>query len=99
MLDDDFEWDDRKNRSNVRKHGIDFALASRIFDGPVLTKIDACLEYGELREVSIGVVDGTVVLAVVHTDRFGAVRIISARKATPTERGEYGEAIRKGLVG
>jgi uncharacterized protein len=94
-----FDWDEAKNRDNVAKHGVSFAFASRIFEGPVFTWFDDRFEYGETREISIGMVDGAVVLAVVHTDRNGLTRIISARPATRMERIRYGEALRKGLVG
>ncbi|MGL4243330.1 MAG: BrnT family toxin [Beijerinckiaceae bacterium] len=94
-----YEWDEAKARANVAKHGVAFALAIRIFDGPVFTRVDGRDDYGELREVSIGVADGVVVLTVAHTDRDGVTRIISARRATRSERERYGEALRKGLVG
>nr|WP_294516224.1 BrnT family toxin [uncultured Rhodopila sp.] len=90
-----FEWDDGKNARNVAKHGISFALAKRIFEGPVLTAVDDRADYGELREVSIGMVDGAAVLTVVHTDRQGTVRIISARAASRSERRRYEEALRQ----
>lgn len=35
-----FDWDDDKNRQNIRKHGIDFELAKRIFESPVVTALD-----------------------------------------------------------
>jgi uncharacterized protein len=93
-----FEWDERKNRSNISKHGVDFETAARVFEGPVLTMIDDCDDYGELREISICAVDGVVILAVVHSDRLNAIRIISARRATRKEREDYGEALRKGTL-
>ncbi len=94
-----FEWDEAKNRLNIAKHGVDFALACRIFEGPVLTRIDGREDYGELRETSIGIARGVLVLAVTHTDRSFCTRIISARRATPRERESYGQALRKGLIG
>ncbi len=90
-----YEWDDDKNAVNIAKHGVSFDLARRIFEGPVLTVADNRVDYGELREISIGVVDGVAVLTVVHTDRKGAVRIISARPASRRERKRYEEAIRQ----
>jgi len=94
-----FEWDDAKDRANIAKHGVDFALASRIFEGPVLTKIDGGDVYGELREISIGLADGVALLTVVHTDRSGIIRIISARRAAKSERTRYEEALRAGFIG
>ncbi len=94
--EDGYEWDETKNASNIRKHGIDFLEAKRIFDGFVLTLVDHRYEYGELREISIGLVGRVVSLTVVHTDRVGRTRIISARKASRREKMRYEEAIRKG---
>jgi uncharacterized DUF497 family protein len=89
-----FEWDQTKNASNIAKHGVSFALARRIFEGPVLTARDSREDYGEVREISIGMVDGLAVLTVVHTERRGRTRIISARPASGRERRRYEEAIR-----
>ena len=84
-----FEWDEAKDAENLRKHGIRFVEAAEIFDGPVLTALDERFEYGEMREISIGFLGGLVVLNVSHTDRDGATRIISARRATPKERKRF----------
>ena len=47
--------------------------------------------YGETREITIGEVSKNIVLVLVHTDRFGNIRIISARKANERERSKYYE--------
>ena len=88
-----FEWDEKKNSGNVRKHGISFEQAARIFDGPVLTWTDDREDYGEVRQVSIGKLGGIAIVAVVHTDRRGVTRIISARAASRAERRFYEEAL------
>jgi uncharacterized DUF497 family protein len=80
-----FEWDPEKNLANRSKHGISFEEASTIFDGPVLSHEDGS-DPGEARERSYGLIGGLVVVCVIHTDRDGATRIISARKATKHER-------------
>ncbi|WP_320196803.1 BrnT family toxin [Agrobacterium rosae] len=90
-----FEWDKEKNTLNLEKHGIGFSLAVRIFDGPVLTWIDDRNDYAETRYHSIGQIDGLVVLAVIHTDRAGKTRLISARAANRRERRRYDEEVRK----
>ena len=90
-----YEWDEAKNEANVVKHGISFDLASLIFDGPVFSKADNRKDYGESRIISIGSVENIVVLTVVHTDRFGKTRIISARRANRQERKSYEEALAK----
>ena len=95
----EFEWDREKERRNVAKHGIGFARAARIFDGPTLDRIDDREDYGEARVISLGMVEGIAVLVVVHTDREGAIRIISARPATRRERKIYEEKIQEGTDG
>lgn len=91
----DFEWDDHKNKRNIENHGIRFEDAIKIFDRPVLTNIDSRTDYGETREISLGLLHGIVVVMVVHTERNGRTRIISARKATKKERRRYEEATRQ----
>lgn len=65
-----FEWDEAKNRANVRKHGVDFETAKRIFDGPVVTGIDQRKDYGEDRSITIGRVERALIV-VAHTHRGG----------------------------
>jgi uncharacterized DUF497 family protein/uncharacterized protein (DUF4415 family) len=79
-----FEWDEDKNLHNIGKHGVSFEIASRIFEGFVFTVTDSRFDYGEVREISIGAIGNLAVLTVVHTDRDGRKRIISARpRAVP----------------
>ncbi len=89
-----FEWDAAKNAANIAGHGIDFEDAIRIFDGPMLEKADARRDYGEVRIIAFGVVDGRE-LAVVYTMRGERRRIISARRAHSRERKAYREAYPK----
>lgn len=93
-----YEWDETKNAANVAKHGISFAMASRIFDGPIVTAEDTRRDYGEARLNSIGQVAEIAVVVVTHTNRQGIVRIISARPANRVERRRYDEAIHKRAV-
>jgi uncharacterized protein len=86
-----FEWDKSKNQQNIQKHGISFEEATEIFDGVVFTSIDERYDYEEIREISIGSIQGVVIITVAHTDRNGKIRLISARKATPKERKTYYE--------
>jgi len=83
-----FEWDETKRKSNINKHGIDFADAPLIFDGYTLTIEDNRYYYGEERFVTFGLLDGRVV-AVVHAETEELIRIISIRKATRYEEKEY----------
>ena len=82
-----------KNQVNVGKHGIPFEDAKRIFDGPVFTRPDDRKDYGEPRCISIGRV-ANAFLVVVHTDRNGRIRLISARPASSKERETYHAQIR-----
>lgn len=79
-----FTWDARKRRENLRKHGLDFADAYRIFYGFTVTREDQREPYGELRLSTLGLLNGTVV-DVTHTERNETIRIISMRKATNYE--------------
>ncbi len=84
-----FSWDDAKNRANYIKHGLTFEEAVHIFAGRVLDRIDDRHSYGETRVVSIGLLREVVAVTVVHTDRDGGTRIISARLANRRERKLY----------
>ena len=92
----EFEWDEEKDKLNRKKHGISFAEAATIFDGPVLTGADEG-HHDEYREKSFGFLGGTVVTCVVHTERGEKTRIISARKATKKERGLFNAYLEKAL--
>ncbi len=87
----EFEWDLEKERLNITNHGIDFATAVKIFEGPVYSRHDNRFDYGEIREVSTGLIASQKEIVVIHTDVIGALRIISARRATKRERKDYYE--------
>ena len=90
----EFEWDEAKNRANIRKHGVGFDAAKRIFEGSSATWIDHRKDYGEDRHISIGRVEHGALIVVAHTDRDGRIRLISARPASRKERQAYHERIR-----
>lgn len=90
-----FEWDDAKNHANIAKHGIDFDFASRIFEGFTVDREDTRYDYGETRVISTGCIDNITVIVVVHTDRQGVCRIISARQANTRERAFYEKTVYK----
>jgi len=83
-----FEWDEKKRRINIRKHGIDFADVPAIFELDTVTVIDDRFEYGEARYQTLGLLKSRVIL-VVHTESETVIRIISARKATKYEEEIY----------
>lgn len=85
----EFEWDDAKNAGKVIKHGLDFALACRVFDDPAVLEVDDPYPL-EDRFGAIGLVDERLIL-VTYTMRGDVCRIISARRATGHERRKYHE--------
>jgi uncharacterized DUF497 family protein len=87
-----FEWDEQKNASNLRKHGVSFELAATIFDDPLHISEPDRIVHQEQRWKTIGEVNGKYLLVVAHTvesEEMEVVRIISAREADPHERREY----------
>jgi len=96
-----FEWDEAKNKMNIRKHRIDFADIPSVFDGPIYVTLDTKEEYGEDRWIGIGFLRATIVVVVLAESQGGTIRIISARKARKHERGEFKKKIgnRLGLPG
>jgi uncharacterized DUF497 family protein len=90
-----FEWDEAKNRINLRKHGVRFELAVEVFDDPLARSLQDRDVEGEERWQTIGMVRGVVLLLVAHTireeDGGEIVRLISARRATNYERRWYEE--------
>jgi len=92
-----FEWDENKNQLNIRKHGVDFADAAYVFSDPFALSIPDDEHSGsEERWLLLGKNLNERVLLVVHTYRYDdAIRIISARKATPTETATYVKRLSK----
>ena len=90
-----YDWNLDKNKINLEKHGISFEEACQIFKRDILTRVDDRKNYNETREISIGLLDEEIVIVVVHIDRKGITRIISARSANKTERRLYNEHIKK----
>ncbi len=88
----EFEWDPDKNSGNVKKHGVSFHGASTVFGDPLaITFRDPDHSAGENRFLTFGYSQRNQLLVVVHTERRGKIRIISARRATPQERKIYEE--------
>jgi len=92
-----FEWDESKNRANIRKHGFHFAEAEEMFRGILLIRPDTAEDYGEERWVGIGMVRGRVALVAFAERPHDTIRIISLRKADHEERKQYEKAIQDGL--
>ena len=88
----EFIWDRRKATSNQKKHGVAFAEAATVFGDPMTcTFPDPDHSTDEERFITIGQSEVGRVILVAHTDRAGAIRIISARKVTRVERNYYEE--------
>jgi len=77
-------WDERKRKSNLRRHGLDFVDAPRVFEGPTVTFEDDRLAYDEQRFVTLGLLRGLAV-SIVHTETPQRIHIISIRRATRNE--------------
>lgn len=89
-----FEWDERKNRANQRKHGVSFEEATEVFGDPLhLSWLDERFSVFEERWVTVGQIRTGLTLTVanlfIDERGEGIVRLISARRATHRERQEY----------
>jgi len=85
-----------KRRTNLRKHGFDFADAEEVFAGVTCTIEDSRFDYGEQRFVTLGMLRDTVVV-MSHTETPQEIRIISMRKATRNEQTLYQTLINEAL--
>ena len=85
----EFQYDPTKATGNLRKHGVSFADAEGVFMDPLaLHRVDPDSE-GEERFVAVGTGNTGHLLVVVYTLRGEAIRLISARRATPREKRYY----------
>jgi uncharacterized DUF497 family protein len=84
----EFTWNPDKRLANLRKHGLDFVDAERVFSGYTQTFPDNRFTYDEMRYITVGLLDGAVV-AIAHTETEDNIRIISMRKAKRHERELY----------
>lgn len=88
-----FEWDAAKAAANLRKHGVSFELAVRVFFDPLARSCQDRIEGAEPRWRTLGTVDGVLMLLVAHMvrddDEGEVIRIISARVATGKEKRDH----------
>lgn len=86
----EFEWDEQKAATNLKKHGVSFHEAGTVFGDPMaITFHDPEHSDEEHRLLTFGLSRSDRLLVVSHTDRSGKVRIISARVMTKHERKIY----------
>lgn len=84
----DFEYDEAKRQDVIRTRGVDLLYAALIFEQAVLTRVDDRQDYGETRLISLGMVADEC-FVVVHTEREGVTRLITAWKGGRDERDIY----------
>lgn len=86
------ECDPVKRDLTLAHRGLDMGRAGEIFDGPTLSVADDRKDYGEKRFITIGKLDGRMVV-LVWTQRGLSRRIISLRKANEREQKIYGHRL------
>ncbi|KLK91414.1 hypothetical protein AA309_20155 [Microvirga vignae] len=83
------DYDPPKRQVTLEERGLDMARAGEIFEGATLTVEDDRKDYGEPRYITVGYLDGRMVVTV-WTPRGAVRRIISLRKANDREQALYG---------
>ena len=84
-----FEWDEAKASSNLKKHGVAFSVAARVFRDLRRIEEKDVGDYGnEVRWKTVGLIDAQEIV-VIYTEMEDRLRIISARRAETNERKEY----------
>jgi len=76
-----FEWNEAKNRFNIRKHGLDFADAEEMFRGVLVVEPDTREDYGEKHWIGIGTIRGRTIAVIFTEPAPETIRIISLSRA------------------
>jgi len=85
-----FRWDENKNTENIKKHGVSFMMAARIFSDPCRIEWHDFFHSTQSEDRWIGIgLSCCDLLTVIFTEKDDNIRIISARKADKTEEEEY----------
>ena len=84
----EFEWDEAKRLSNLRKHGVDFARVTKLEWRSATVSLDIRRQYGELRLIASGLIADRLHI-LIFTDRSSRMRVISLRKANQKEITEH----------
>lgn len=89
-----YDWDPHKNKLNFQKHGLSFEDAQYVFLSETITFEDNRNDYGENRYITLGELEGRIVI-IVHTTRHHITRIISMRKANAREQKIYQQRLKE----
>lgn len=76
---------------------MDFTDAYRVFEYPMLVRLDEREDYGEDRWIGIGLMEMRVVVIAFTEPDENTIRVISFRKATSDERKRYEKAYQDGF--
>lgn len=93
MSGDDFEWDDA-NVDHIARHEIDPAEVEEAFTDRNRRLLPARRDPTERRRALIGMTEDGRLLFIVFTNRFGRIRIVTAREASAVNRRWYGRSRR-----
>lgn len=88
----EIEFDANKRNKTLTERGLDFARAAEVFAGRHFTVEDSREEYGESRYITVGKLDGRMVV-MVWTPRGEARRIVSMRKANDREQTRFAHRV------
>jgi uncharacterized DUF497 family protein len=80
-------WHETKRKTNLKKHGLDFADAGQVFSGPTATVEDGI--YGKEHRFNTTGLLGVKVVVITHTETASELRIISMREAEKHEIKEF----------
>ena len=81
----EFTWHEPKRLANLKKHGVDFVFAKRVFEGPTFTFEDTRERYREQRWVTLGLSE-LKVMVIAHTETEEKIHVISMREADDDEQ-------------
>lgn len=90
-------WDEKKNKANIKNHGVSFDEAKEILDDPFhISILDTRFDYSEERWISLGSTTKGKIIVMAYAYYLSEnveerIRIITARKATKKEREQYEE--------
>jgi uncharacterized protein len=93
-----FEWDEKKRKINLEKHGVDFEDAKAFFNEPYIVKQDGRFDYGEERYIALGLINHQEMVLVFTKRDENCFRIISCRKASHKEAKRYYEYIKNQMA-